>query len=461
MNFPLPLPAWLRQPPRGWPLVLGLGGLGLLLMLVLIPLELESVRQQLIGFPDSHVAAQQARPWLLAMICLLPAFAAWLYTLGDILDRYLTRRFLTMFGICIGALYSIWLLIDLSDNISEFRDSGNVLATMVTYHFTRLPAVLMLLLPYALLLALLESLGKLSTNREVIAIIQAGRSVLRLCMPLVVAGAWCTLFAIGLNYHWAPVAEGSEGDVLMEATGRDAREADKVLYRNLSTGRLWMVSSFPPDYHKGRALQGVEVTTTNEQDQLVSRLSADRANWDPNTGTWTFHKAVICHYETGRAPYYEVPEGPLVITDWPETPWQIIKPGLSAEFLGVPDLNAWLKTHRRFPQVADPNPYLTHRHYRFALPFTCLITVLLATPLAIHFSRRGAGGGIFLAVVLSFLMMLTSTIILALGESGHLPPALAAWLPNLIFGAIGAFLLHRRISGRSIHDSIRKLFAAS
>lgn len=457
MNLSLPRPTWLRHTPQGWALILGTGVLGLLLTLLLVPRELESVRLQLLGFPDSDPATQMVRPWLLAMICLLPAIAAWLYTLGDTLDRYVTRRFLTMFGICLGALYAIWLLIDLSDNISEFRDARNVLGTILTYHVTRLPAVLMLLLPYALLLALLESLGKLSTNREIIAIIQSGRSVLRLCLPLVAAGGWCTLLALCLNYHWAPLAEGSEGDVLMEATGRDAREADKVLYRNLRTGRLWMVNSFPPDYQKGEALEGVEVTTTSDHGKLLSRLSADSASWDPDTGVWNFHRAVICHFEAGRAPYYEVPEGVLQISDWPETPWQIIKPGLSAEFLGVPDLTAWLNTYRSYPQVANPEPYLTHRHYRFALPFTCLITVLLATPLAIHFSRRGAGGGIFVAVVLSFLMMLTNTIILALGESGHLPPALAAWLPNGIFGGIGIYLLHRRITGRSIYDSIRKL----
>lgn len=461
MNVSFPLPNRLRKVPRGWQLIMSMGVLGVVLMLMLIPRELESVRQQLIGFPDSHVPTEWARPWLLAMICLLPALGAWLYTLGDTLDRYISRHFLSMFGICICALYSIWLLIDLSDNLSEFRSSGKVLSTILVYHVTRLPAVLMLLLPYALLLSLLESMGKLSTNREIIAIIQSGRSVLRLCLPLVVAGACCTLLAIGINYHWAPVAEGSGDDILTEASGGAAREANKVLYRNLRTERLWMVGSFPPDYQKGRPLEGVEVTTTNEQDQLVSRLSADTAQWDPATGVWTFENAVTCHYEAGRAPYYEVADGPLLIEDWPETPWQIIKPGLSAEFLGVPELNAWLDTHKRFPQIADPAPYLTHRHYRFALPFTCLITVLLATPLAIHFSRRGSGGGMFLAVVLSFLMMLVNTIILAFGESGHLAPALAAWLPNLLFGSLGAYLLHRRITGRSIHDSIRRLLAIS
>ncbi|MDX1679787.1 MAG: LptF/LptG family permease [Akkermansiaceae bacterium] len=459
MSKPPSVPNWLQRIPRKWPLVIGVGGLGLLLLLVLLPYELRSVEQQLIGFPDSDVLAEKARPWILAVICLLPALAAWLYTLGDILDRYITRRFLSMFLICLGALFTIWLLLDVSDNMSELAQSDSVVSTTGVYYFTRLPAILMLILPYALLLSLLESLSKLSSNREVIAIIQSGRSVLRICLPVMVAGGLCTLFAICINYRWAPVAEGRESEILEQATGSQANKATKVLYRNLRTERLWMVKSFPSEYERGKAIRGVEVTATNEDGELETRMTASRASWNPDTGRWVFYDAVTCHFPQRQAPYYEVAEGPLVIDDWPETPWQIIKPGLNAEHLGVPGLNAWLDTHKRFPHIADPEPYLTHRHYRLALPFACLVTVMLAAPLAIQFSRRGSAGSIFLAVVLSMLMLLINTIILAFGESGYLPPALAAWLPNLIFGGIGAFLFHRRVTGRPIYASIRRLFS--
>lgn len=455
------VPEFLRRHPRQMALVLGLLATGLLAACWLVPAEQKAVADQLLGFPDSHVASQQARPVIMALICLLPAVAALAYLLGDTLDRYITRRFVTMLGICLGAFYAIWLLIDLSDNLSEFQSSKNVLHTTLQYYGSRMPAVLLLLLPYALLLSLLESLGKLSTYREVIAIIQSGRSVARMCRPLMLAGILSTLFAAGINYHWAPVAEGSEQDLLELASGKHPAEARKVLYRNLHTQRLWMVSSFPADYEKGAPMVGVEVTTCNERNQLLERLSATEASWEPATGKWTFVNPLICHFTNGAAPVFEKPASPLVIDSWSETPWQIIKPGLSAQHLGIPDLNAWLDTHEKFPNMADAAPYLTHWHYRFALPFSCLITVLIAAPLAIHFSRRGAGGGIFLAVLLSALMMFTNTIILAFGESGHLPPMLTAWLPNALFGLIGVALLRRRMTGRPLHQELRRMFATT
>lgn len=149
-----------------------------------------------------------------------------------------------------------------------------------------------------------------------------------------------------------------------------------------------------------------------------------------------------------------------MLDSWSETPWQLIKPGLSAPYLGIPDLTTWLDSNARHHGFADPSPYITHWHYRWALPFTCLVTVLLATPLAIHFSRRGAGGGVFLAVVLSALMLLVNNISLAFGEAGTIPPWLSAWLPNTGFAVLGLYLFRRRITGRPIYQSLMHLLRA-
>lgn len=438
-------------------LILALAVFGGLLSLWLVPAESRRVAEHLVGFPDADAAAQQMRPWVLAGLCFLPAFAAVAYSLGNTLDRYLARQFLGIFGICLSALFLIWLLIDLSDNVSDFRDTENTAATLLTFYGNRLPAVLMLLLPYCLLLALLYALGKLSTNREIIAMIQSGRGLLRITLPLIVAGGFFTAFCLGINYHWAPMAEGHKDQILDEARGIQVTEARHVVYRNPGYGRLWVIGAFPADYENGAPLLDVEVTTTDARHRIVSRLSASQARWDRDSRQWTFENAVSSRFEPGEPPVYKTNDGPLVISDWPETPWQLIKPGLSPEYLGIPDLNTWLNVNYHHPSSADPAPYLTQWHYRWALPFACMVTVLLATPLAIHFSRRGTGSGAFMAVVLSALMLLISGVVLAVGEAGLLPPAAAAWLPNAAFALLAVWLLHRRMTGRPIYQTLRKM----
>ena len=438
-------------------LPLALAAAGVAICAVLVPAETAAVREQLVGFPDSDFQAHQARPLILTVLCFLPALAAFCYALGSTLDRYITRQFAGIFAVCLGALLMIWLLMDMADKIGDFRESKNLIATIVNFYAARSPAILLLLLPYSLLLALLYALGKLSSSREIIAMIQAGRSVIRITLPLIIAGLFFSLIGLGLNYQWAPAAEGNIDNILAQASGKQATEATRVLYRNATSRRLWMIGAFPHDYQKGKALQDVEITTTREDKTLESRLCAKRAFWDRSTRRWTFEEAVTGNYPPKQAPVFETHAAPVTIDTWSETPWQLIKPGLSAENLGVPDLSSWLKAWSQNGQFADPAAYLTHWHYRWALPFACLVTVLLATPLGIHFSRRGPGGGIFLAVVLSALMLLFSSISLALGESGTLRPEHAAWLPNITFSLLGLYLFHRRISGQSIYLILRRL----
>ncbi len=436
---------------------LALAVLGGALCAALVPHEIDAVKQQLLGFPDSDVSAHEARPAILAALCFLPLLAGFLYALGGTLDRYIARQFAGIFGVCLATLTVIWLLLDLSNHIGDFLESKHVLQTLFRFYTTRSPAILLLLLPYSLLLSLLYALGKLSGSREIIAIIQSGRSIIRLTLPLIIGGIFLSLLTLGLNYQWAPVAEGRIDDILAAAVGKPISAASHVLYRNPYARRLWEIGAFPRNYHKGGPLLDVEITTTREDKTLASRLTAGTAVWDRTTRAWTFEQAVIALYAPGQPPVVTAHDGPLVIQEWTETPWQLIKPGLSAAELGIPDLSGWFLANTRNHELADPAPYLTQYHYRWALPFTCLVTVLLATPLGIHFSRRSPGGGIFLAVVLSALMLLCSSISIALGESGTLPPALAAWLPNLVFALLGLYLFRRRITGQPIYLILRRI----
>ena len=444
------------------PLVLAVAG-GTLCA-VLGPAETLAVKQHLLGFPDSDVFSHLLRPQIIRALCFLPAIASLIYAFSGTMDRYIAREFAGIFAVCLSALLLIWLIMDLNDKLADFRDSKNIPYDMAAFYAARSPAILLLLMPYSLLLSLLYSLGKLSGSREIIAMIQSGRSIIRVALPLIIAGIFFSLLSLGLNYHWAPIAEGAKGsvdDILAEAGGKTPLKATNVIYRNPSGLRLWKIGAFPKNYNLGEPLTDVEVTTSHPDKTLESRLTAKRASWDMVTLKWTVEDALIGHFTQGQPTIFETAPNPLVINSWSETPFLLIKPGLSAPYLGIPDLNTWLRSNERSKQFASPAPYLTQWHYRWALPFTCLVTVLLATPLAVHFSRRGAGGSVVLAVVLSGLMLLVTNIALALGESGTLSPLRAAWLPNLAFTVLGLYLFHRRITGRPIYLVLRRLVPGS
>lgn len=428
----------------------------------LVPHEIAAVKEHLEGFPDSHIFAHSLRPWIVAFLCLMPAIGAAAYHMGTTFDRYLARQFMAIFLICLTALFSIFLLLDLNDNLGDFKGGGaNRYLSVLFFYIYRSPAILMLILPYTLLLSLIYGLGKFSKSNEIIAMIQSGTGIIRVSAPLVFAGLWCSAFLLGLNYHWAPHADGMRSELVARANGWPIYDAKNVLYRDPASQRLWMVGAFPENFQQGGYLENVEVTTLNPDKTLQTRMSSRRAWWDRATREWTFEQPLIARFAQGESPDIESIEEPLILKTWKETPSQIIKPGLSVENLGIPELSSWLASPLAKQEVSNLASYLTHWHYRWALPLTCVVTVLLAAPLSIHFARRGSGSGIFLAVMLSVLMIFFSSVTLALGEASLIPPILAAWLPNIGFGLLGLWLYHRRVTGRPIYQSIKRLITVN
>jgi lipopolysaccharide export system permease protein len=431
--------------------------LGLIAIIMVVPVEQDAIVEQFNGFPDSDAFTHSLRPWILGFICLMPAVASLAYSLGTTFDRYLARQFLSMFGICLAALFGIWLLLDLDNNLGDFKGSENLMWSVLNFYVRRLPAILLTLLPYTLLLALIQGLGKFSKSNEIIAIIQSGTGIVRVSAPLVFAGLWCSVLLLALNYQWAPHAEGQRDEMIARATGKPIYQARNVLYRDPNSHRLWFVGAFPEDFVHDGYLHNVEVTTLRADTTLKTRMSSPRAWWDRASRQWTFENPLIATFSEDESPVFEQMDSPLVRTTWKETPSQIIKPGLSVEYLGIPELSTWLASPLATQAISNRPSYLTHWHYRWALPFTCLVTVILAAPLSIHFARRGSGSGVFLAVLLSLLMLFFSSVALALGEAAIIQPALAAWLPNICFAMLGLWLYQRRISGRPIYQSFKRI----
>ncbi|WP_035608193.1 LptF/LptG family permease [Haloferula sp. BvORR071] len=441
------------------PLLLTLGGA--LLALWIGPAEQRNVEEQLNNFPNVQAGAHALRPIIAIVLCFLPAFGGLLYACGSTLARYVTRQFVVTFLICFAGLFVVWLVADLGDNLDDLKLSGNPLDLGLRLYRVRLPEITVMLLPYSLLLSVLYCLGKLSRSREIVAMIQTGRGLARLTLPFMIAGSLAAILCAGLNYQWAPAAVSAEKSMLREAKeGVKTVAEPNIRYRNFVKRRLWMVGAFPPDYQKGVPLSDVMVIqerVDGRDGQLDTIITAKTAAWQPMTGNWILTEPRKRVFDDAPYPHFEmdVPD-PLVVTNWEEVPTQIIRPGLPAEQLGIPDLNDWLTANPDLTRISRGG-HLTQWHYRWAQPVNCLIVVLLAIPLGVVFSRRGTGGGVAMAVFLCAGMLFASNVFLNLGDAGHIRPAWAAWLSNIVFGILAIYLFQRRLAGRPIYQTLTKL----
>jgi lipopolysaccharide export LptBFGC system permease protein LptF len=77
---------------------------------------------------------------------------------------------------------------------------------------------------------------------------------------------------------------------------------------------------------------------------------------------------------------------------------------------------------------------------KVAFPFVTIIMTLLAVPFAVTTGRRGALGGIGIGIAISIVYWVILNVFSALGEGGVTTPTLAAWAPNILFGAAAVYM---------------------
>ena len=361
-----------------------------------------------------------------------------------LLDRYVLKNFLQVYIYCIIGFISIWLIFDVSDNISTFIDQNFGFTRVVHYYLTQVPQVFVILLPVSLLLALLFCLGRMSRANEIVSMLTAGVSIPRVLLPLIVVGLLTVWASTALNYKLAPHADLARKNVLSEDHARKESRIEGQIFRNRSDNRTWFIQSF----HRGEnTFRNVQILQQDENDNIITNYVAASAAYDPAKKTWELKDLKIVHYDPKGNISQEEMQPSLTINHWSETPFRLGSANVRAEFLSVPELRDYLHFNSDFPKTLLA-PFYTHLQYRLALPWTCLVVVLIAAPLGIGYSRRGILSSVAASIILVFSMNFLTHLFLALGEGDRVPAWTAAWTPNMIFTVIGAYLLFLRATNR-------------
>jgi lipopolysaccharide export system permease protein len=362
-----------------------------------------------------------------------------------LLDRYILRNFIQPYAYCILGFLSIWLIFDISDNSSQIFDEHVPLLAAALFYAGQIPQVLVILLPVALLLALLFSLGRMSRANEIVSMLTAGVSVPRVIFPLLVVGLITTGVTLALNYSLAAHAELARKS-FFDDINRGKREivVSGQVFRNRTDDRTWFISRFRPGRNK---FDGVQIVQQDANDNIVRNYLATEAFYEPANKAWRLERAKVVNYDPKGNITDEKMIRSLTITGWSETPYRLGSANVRPEFLGISELRDYLRFNSDFPEALLA-PFRTHLQYRWALPWTCFVVAIMAAPLGIGFSRRGILSSVAIAIALVFSMNFLTHLFLALGEGDRVSPFVAAWTPNLIFFVIGLYLLHLRATNR-------------
>lgn len=384
-------------------------------------------------------------------------FALQYYRKTTILERYTLRTFLHPLVFCFVSFCSLWIIMDLLDNLKDFQLAKSSFGDVLGFYLGLLPYIYVTVMPVALLLAVLYALTRMSRANELISMLGVGRSLAQVLRPVFLCTGYAVLLSLAANYYWAPRAEGNRKAVVraFEERGAGSIMASSIMFRNEQTRRTWFAASFPFSLSNGRErMRGVQVREENADGSPSRTIIAPAAAWAPGDG-WRFFDGSELIYQDGsvreirRFPARK--DGQHVIEEpgIEETPWGIVSYALRADFMSVPEIISYLHA---YPKAADDKlaPFRTHFWHRFALPWQAFALVLVAAPLGVAYSRRGSVGGIAASVFIFFIFMFVNNLFLNLGKGGHLPPWLTVWMPHLIFGSLGWVLFHFRSQNRDL-----------
>jgi lipopolysaccharide export system permease protein len=293
------------------------------------------------------------------------------------------------------------------------------------------------ILPVAVLLAALLSLGRFARHHELTAMRVAGLSLFRIYMPII-------LFAIGLGAASFYLGEAVVPDAnlrrkqimnqeIKHKPERTRRQDVRYIGRG---GRIYIIGS----YDVPRATMRDVVIQEFAAGRLARRIDARQAQWLDDQ--WEL-----------RGGYERTFAGDRVVTTRfdrlalaaPEKPEDFAKEERDPDAMGFAELRRWIERFRQ--SGGEARPYLVDMHLKLATPFINVITVLIGAALSTRLRRGGTAVGFGLSLLISFLYYSLIRAAQALGHGGALPPILAAWIANLIFGALGIMLLLRAQRG--------------
>lgn len=353
-----------------------------------------------------------------------------------LLDRYILRSFLTPFIYCLVAFILLFIIGDLFERLDDFLKIPGWFPVMLKYYALFVPSILVYITAIAVLLALLYALGRLQKNNEIAAMRSGGISVYRIAQPLIVFCLLLSLLVLYLNETVVPQTARQTAllkEKQLEASGRLNEVLKNVVFYNPLTGRSYDFETFET---RSNSAVGVTVYEQRPDGSTARRITARRAIF--RDGSWWLAQGTVDSYPPGRLPEKRrFAKEEFAFEIRPEDLRESLK---EMEALSYGELKRSLERKRGFPP-ASLRPALILLHQKIAMPLACLIMGLIGVSFGLRLGRGGVLAGVGMSLILGFFYYVLYSLAGALGKQGYLPPWLAAWMGNLVFGATGLALL--------------------
>ncbi len=354
------------------------------------------------------------------------------------LDWYILKHFILTFFFCIILFTAISVVVDISEKTDDFaRAKLSADFIMRNYYVGFVPFIVSFLFPLFTFIAVIFFTSRLANRSEVIAILASGTSFNRFLRPFVFGGVLLGALLWYGNRSIVPEANAIRTDFEVRYTKGD-RGANS--YRSAIYMRIDSFSYCGIRYYDTVAKSGSGFFMDRLEDsKVVYNLRADNISWDTSASKWKLNGIIE---RTMDGLEEKVIKDTVRRLDLHFTPEDLKKDEYVKTRLTTPELRDMI-AKERLRGAEDINDMEVELYRRDATPVTVVILTLIGAILASRKIRGGSGIHLAAGFAIAAVFILFDRFSTIFSVKGDLPPLIAAWLPNVIFGVLTYYLYRR------------------
>jgi lipopolysaccharide export system permease protein len=321
------------------------------------------------------------------------------------------------------------VIVDLFDRLSGFLDiPGHV---VIRYYFYRLPWIGFQVMPVAVLLGALISLGNLARHNELLAMKMGQVSSLRIVVPLLILSLLASIAALILGESIVPRMNERALNIYrvkVKKVSAFQRTKDNDIWYRAKGNRFLNISLMET---ASGSVRGITIFELSPDFRLIRRIEAKEARWQD--GEWWLKDGSISL--TGPDGTYQAEPFTRLALDLEEKPSDLAQIVRDSEEMNSAELREYIG--RLIKTGVNSTRYQVDLAAKGSTAFVSLVMAFIGIAFALRTGKGGVMAWAGTCVLVGVCYWILHSLSINLGRGAVLPPLVAAWLPNAVFAAAG------------------------
>ncbi|HSW38377.1 MAG TPA: LptF/LptG family permease [Acidobacteriota bacterium] len=351
-----------------------------------------------------------------------------------ILDLHILRGFFTYFFWSLVACVSLFSLLTVFELLDDIIRNKIAVYYVIEYLFFLTPQILIFAVPMSVLLAVLITLGIMENNSEITAIKAGGCSLYRIAVPIFMVASGLSVSIYIMHDYILPAA-----NIRQDSLRNFIQNKPPQTYRH--NQRKWIFGEsariFNYEYYDSNQRAFVRLNVFDidfENARVLRHIKADHARIG-RENQWLLDNGWIRDYKSAEPGIIVSRAGSVSLSEKPGYfEKELFQPKESSKFTYL-ELRSYIDYLKKSGHNAMDLQVELNKKISF--PLSCLVMALLAVPFSFYIGKKGALFGVGISVAIAIAYWGASGLFDAMGAYGLLTPLLAAWAPNILFGASG------------------------